>query len=180
MPAERDTTQPKLLLHKPSPAEVKKFKAKGEISGFARPMDSSSSSPSSAAELAPKKTFLRRVFPFLLAVNFAVGAYVLLRTTQKQSDEKEEEAPVKEKETVPLTTVETSKPEASQQQSILTQIVPKVALPPIAVSEQRELFKWILEEKRRVKPSSPAEKNKLNEEKALLKEFIRAESVPSI
>lgn len=51
---------------------------------------------------------------------------------------------------------------------------------PIPESQQRELFKWILEEKRKLKPQSPEEKKRLDEEKALLKQFIRAKSIPSI
>lgn len=51
---------------------------------------------------------------------------------------------------------------------------------PIPVNQQRELFKWILEEKRKVKPKDPEEKKHIDEEKAILKQFIRAKSVPSI
>ncbi|CAA7397273.1 unnamed protein product [Spirodela intermedia] len=139
---------------------------------------SSSSTEGTAAELAPKKPFLRRIFPFLLVVNFAVGAYVLLRTTEKKSAEKEEEDPVKKG--VSSNQAETSKPEAPQQLPLPRPEAPKVALPPVPESRQRELFKWILEEKRKVKPGSPAEKKKLNEEKALLKKYIRAESIPNL
>lgn len=57
---------------------------------------------------------------------------------------------------------------------------PVKVLPPIAEQEQRELFKWILEEKRKVKPSDRAEKKKIDDEKALLKQFIGAKSIPSI
>ena len=52
--------------------------------------------------------------------------------------------------------------------------------PPIPEHEQRELYKWILEEKRKVKPINSAEKKKIDEEKALLKQIIRAESIPSL
>jgi len=58
--------------------------------------------------------------------------------------------------------------------------VPRKELPPIPEDEQRQLYKWILEEKRKVKPRNAAEKKKLDEEKALLKEFIRAGSLPSL
>lgn len=51
---------------------------------------------------------------------------------------------------------------------------------PIALDQQRELFKWILEEKRKLKPKDPEEKKKIDEEKAILKQFIRAKSVPSL
>lgn len=51
---------------------------------------------------------------------------------------------------------------------------------PIPEDQQREIFKWILEEKRKVKPQNREEKKLIDEEKAILKEFIRAESVPRI
>ena len=51
---------------------------------------------------------------------------------------------------------------------------------PISENQQRELFKWILEEKRKVKTKDPEEKKRVDEEKAILKEFIRAKSIPSI
>jgi len=58
--------------------------------------------------------------------------------------------------------------------------VPRKELPPIPEDEQRQLYKWMLEEKRKIKPRNVAEKKKLDEEKALLKEFIRAGSLPSL
>ena len=57
---------------------------------------------------------------------------------------------------------------------------PKIVLPPLSEDEQRQVYKWMLEEKRKIKPRNAAEKNKINEEKALLKEFIRAESLPRL
>ncbi|KAK6911899.1 hypothetical protein RJ641_023992 [Dillenia turbinata] len=50
---------------------------------------------------------------------------------------------------------------------------------PIPENQQRELFKWLLEEKRKVKPKDPEEKKRIDEEKAILKQFIRAKSIPS-
>lgn len=51
---------------------------------------------------------------------------------------------------------------------------------PIPEDQQREIFKWILEEKRKVKPKDPEEKKRIDEEKAILKQFIRAKSIPAI
>lgn len=51
---------------------------------------------------------------------------------------------------------------------------------PIPEDQQRELFKWLLEEKRKVKPKSPEEKKRIDEEKAILKQFIRAQHIPKI
>lgn len=52
--------------------------------------------------------------------------------------------------------------------------------PPIPEDQQRELFKWLLEEKRKVKAKDAEEKKCIDEEKAILKQFIRAKSLPSI
>ena len=50
---------------------------------------------------------------------------------------------------------------------------------PIPENQQREIFKWLLEEKRKAKPSNPEEKKRIDEEKAILKQFIRASSIPT-
>ncbi|KAL1218338.1 hypothetical protein V5N11_028049 [Cardamine amara subsp. amara] len=54
----------------------------------------------------------------------------------------------------------------------------KVARKPIPEDEQRELFKWILEEKRKIEPKDRKKKKQIDEEKAILKQFIRAEKLP--
>lgn len=61
---------------------------------------------------------------------------------------------------------------------------PPAAIPkpkePIPDDQQLELFKWILEEKRKVKPKDPADKKRIDEDKAILKQFIRTESTPKL
>lgn len=54
----------------------------------------------------------------------------------------------------------------------------KLARKPIPEDDQRELFKWILEEKRKIEPKDRKEKKQLDEDKAILKQFIRAERIP--
>ncbi|XP_073008245.1 uncharacterized protein [Typha latifolia] len=125
---------------------------------------------------AAKKGFLRRILPFLLTANLAVGVYVFARAYKKKPDEKDDEAiPVVTSAPI-LTTVDT----VPEKRSAEPVPAPIKVLPPIPEEEQRQLFKWILEEKRKLKPRDSAEKKKINEEKALLKEFIRAKSVPSL
>ncbi|KAI3869391.1 hypothetical protein MKX03_010744, partial [Papaver bracteatum] len=51
---------------------------------------------------------------------------------------------------------------------------------PILTEKHLELYKWILEEKRKVKPISAEEKKKLDEEKAILVAFIQSKSIPRI
>lgn len=50
---------------------------------------------------------------------------------------------------------------------------------PIPADQQFELFKWILEERRKVKPKDVEEKKRIDEEKAILKHFIKTKSVPN-
>ncbi|CAH8313987.1 unnamed protein product [Eruca vesicaria subsp. sativa] len=56
----------------------------------------------------------------------------------------------------------------------------QIARKPIPEDEQRELFKWILEEKRKMEPKDRKEKKHIDEEKAVLKQFIRAERIPKL
>ena len=51
---------------------------------------------------------------------------------------------------------------------------------PISEDQQCELFKWMLEEKRKIKPKDPEEKKRIDEDKAILKQFIRVKPIPSI
>lgn len=105
------------------------------------------------------------------------AVYVLLRTSKKEPSEEAEDAAGKV-HAVPVATIESATPDKKPVDEPIPQ--PIKVLPPIAEQEQRELFKWILEEKRKVKPSDRSEKKKIDEEKALLKQFIRANSIPSI
>ena len=50
----------------------------------------------------------------------------------------------------------------------------------ISEDQQCELFKWMLEEKRKIKPKDPEEKKRIDEDKAILKQFIRVKPIPSI
>lgn len=49
---------------------------------------------------------------------------------------------------------------------------------PIPEEQQREVFKWMLEEKRKMKPKDAMEKKQIDEEKDILKQFLRAKSIP--
>ncbi|KAF3793305.1 hypothetical protein EJ110_NYTH09693 [Nymphaea thermarum] len=134
--------------------------------------------PPSSAQV-PKETAARRykfVWPVLLAVNVAIGAYLFLNANKK--DEKEEAevvggAPASSASATVAVPEKTLPPEPT--------IVPAITpLEPIPEDEQRKLFKWMLEEKRKVKTKNPEEKKHIDEEKAILKQFIRAKSLPTI
>ncbi|KAL5230214.1 hypothetical protein ABZP36_028990 [Zizania latifolia] len=118
-----------------------------------------------------KRGFMRRMFPFLLAANLFVGAYVLVRAYQKDSGKEDAE-------TDPVPTSSSAAAEKSAEATVAP--TPRKVLPPISEDEQRQLYKWMLEEKRKTKARNAAEKKKIDEDKALLKEFIRAESLPSL
>ena len=51
---------------------------------------------------------------------------------------------------------------------------------PISEDQQCELFKWMLEEKRTIKPKDPEGKKRIDEDKAILIQFIRVKPIPSI
>ncbi|KAJ1687871.1 hypothetical protein LUZ63_019261 [Rhynchospora breviuscula] len=116
---------------------------------------------------AAKKGFLRRIFPLLIVANLAVGVYVLTRTGLK--DKKTEEEASTENKSLEKTSPEIAPP-----------VPAKKELPPIPPEEQLQLFKWILQEKRKVKTRDPVEKKKIDEDKALLKDIIRSGSIPSL
>uniref|UniRef100_A0ACD5TCY1 Uncharacterized protein n=1 Tax=Avena sativa TaxID=4498 RepID=A0ACD5TCY1_AVESA len=117
-----------------------------------------------------KKGFMRRMFPFLLAVNLFVGAYVVVRTYYKDSPSNKAAA-----DTDP------SAADKPLPEPVAAAVVPAPRVfQPIPEEEQRRVYRWMLDEKRKVKPRDKAEKRRLDDEKALLKEIIRAESLPKL
>ncbi|XP_048130012.1 uncharacterized protein LOC115737547 isoform X2 [Rhodamnia argentea] len=126
----------------------------------------------------PKESFARRykfLWPLLLTVNAAVGVYLFMRTNKKDNTTEEEDSKAISSTAVSTITPATEKP-------VPVPIITEPVKPrePIPEDKQRELFKWILEEKRKIKPRDPEERKRLDEEKATLKQFIRAKSLPSI
>uniref|UniRef100_A0A7N0VLX0 Uncharacterized protein n=1 Tax=Kalanchoe fedtschenkoi TaxID=63787 RepID=A0A7N0VLX0_KALFE len=78
-------------------------------------------------------------------------------------------------------TVSTQAAAFSTQTAVSSAISTPQSTGGIVPQEQlRELFKWILDERRKLKPKDAAEKKRIDAEKAVLKQFIRAQSVPSI
>ncbi|XP_039041139.1 uncharacterized protein LOC120179674 [Hibiscus syriacus] len=138
------------------------------------------SPPSPPPPQPPRKSFARRykfLWPLLLAVNFTVGAYLFMRTKKKDSsitgEDVDSSPPVSTTTVAPLAITETSLPAPP-----VTRYLKVIELIP--ESQQRELFKYILEEKGKVKLKDPEEKKRLDEEKALLKQFIRVKSIPQL
>nr|XP_018627182.1 uncharacterized protein LOC104099090 isoform X2 [Nicotiana tomentosiformis]XP_033512810.1 uncharacterized protein LOC104099090 isoform X2 [Nicotiana tomentosiformis] len=82
---------------------------------------------------------------------------------------------------IPAETTTPTPPAPQNFEPIFTPIPEPVKVPePLSVDQQRSVFEWMLEEKRKVKPQNREEKKRINEEKALLKQFIRADSIPKI
>ncbi|XP_044478778.1 uncharacterized protein LOC123205801 [Mangifera indica] len=181
---------PKLYNSKPKKAKLKQFqeqqKGKDFASSTTPPQSSSAaatsytmgSSSAASPPPPPKESFARRykfLWPLLLTVNLAVGAYMYMKTSKKDESITEEEG-AKDVPSIPVSATAAAT-------AVITEnpVAEFVKLrEPIPVDQQRELFKWILEEKRKVKPKDPEEKKRIDEEKAILKQFIRAKSIPSI
>lgn len=130
----------------------------------------------------PNNHFIRK--RWLTSVTLA--GYIFAQARNKNSKVEDKKAP--EPSTVH---VEDEKPETEVSSTPIldstiydealfpsTIIEPDKTREPIPEDQQRELLKWILEEKRKMKPKSREEKKRLEEEKALLKRFIRADSIP--
>ncbi|KAL9669665.1 hypothetical protein QQ045_007212 [Rhodiola kirilowii] len=126
-----------------------------------------------------KQSFLRRnnfVLPLLLTINVSAGAYLFLKPKEKETDADKSTATIIE--AAPTSTIATQVEAMPLPTPAISQSVK--ARDPIPEDQQLELFKWILEEKRKVKPKDPEEKKRIDEEKAILKQFIRAKSIPAI
>uniref|UniRef100_A0A7N0RIQ1 Uncharacterized protein n=1 Tax=Kalanchoe fedtschenkoi TaxID=63787 RepID=A0A7N0RIQ1_KALFE len=124
-----------------------------------------------------KQSFLRRnkyVLPLLLTINVSAAAYLFLKLKEKdaEADKATPAAIPPAAPTAPLV-----EPSPSLAPAITEPVKPR---DPIPEDQQRELFKWILEEKRKVKPKNRDEKKRIDEEKAILKQFIRSTSIPAI
>jgi hypothetical protein len=61
---------------------------------------------------------------------------------------------------------------------------PEAAPPPpkvtVSEEEQRQVLQWVLEEKRKVKAQNKAEKASVDEEKRVLKQYLRASHLPPL
>ncbi|XP_042057038.1 adenylyl cyclase-associated protein 2-like [Salvia splendens] len=167
---------PKLFTNKPKKSQLK-----------ASGMTSSSSAGATAPPPPPpppptppvKETFQRFKFykTIALVLSLTVGAYAFARTVLKVGpQEKKAEDP----------TISTSSSSTSATATTITEQpasspgVEPIQRPPIPEEQQRELYKWMLEEKRKAKPRDAEEKKRIDEEKGILKQLIRAKSLPKI
>ncbi|KAK8992689.1 hypothetical protein V6N11_048761 [Hibiscus sabdariffa] len=176
---------PKLYDHKPKKTQLKQFQQQQKGKEFASTSSGAAASYTMAQPSPPpppqppRESFARRykfLWPLLLAVNFTVGAYLFTRTKKKDTSITEEgvdsSPPISTATVAAPPVTETPLPSAPPMTQNLK------VYEPIPESQQRELFKYILEEKRKIKPKDPEEKKRIDEEKAILKQFIRAKAIP--
>ncbi|KAF2593974.1 hypothetical protein F2Q70_00043477 [Brassica cretica] len=104
---------------------------------------------------------------------FCCPCYLFLRPKKKDIDSSSEE--IAGKSGSASVTVEKPAPSA-----VVAEPVVVKAREPIPEMQQRELFKWILEEKRKVKPRNAEDKKKIDAEKAILKQFIGSKTIPTL
>lgn len=134
-----------------------------------------------AADLTSKETLIKRyklkpIWRLFMIVNLGLGAYMFVKPKKKTTSKEANRDVGNDK--VPV--------EAFLQPSATS--IPERPPPPVVLEErervpedqQHDLLKWILEEKRKVKPRDLEEKKRIDEEKAILKHFIRAKSNPSL
>ncbi|WCJ39549.1 hypothetical protein M5689_020530 [Euphorbia peplus] len=176
---------PKLYANKPKKAQLKQSAPSAASSSYG--MGTQSTAPPPPPPTAPppprKESFARRYkffVPLILTVNLAVVGYMFMRTKKNEDSLDEEKAsdvsPAQVSSATIATVPVTEKP-ISSSPTILEPLKPRE---PIPESQQRELYKWMLEEKRKVKPKDSEEKKRIDEEKAILKQFIRSKSLPTI
>ncbi|BAT98403.1 hypothetical protein LR48_Vigan1082s000700 [Vigna angularis] len=169
---------PKLYANKPRKAQLKQFRGQQKSNEFSSPAAMGVHGHDAAPPPPPPKVpFVRRykfVWPILLAVNLGVGAYLFLGTKKKDIGEEEEQ------DVSPVSTKDTTAPVVEMSVSTPPITNPVVKREPIPQNQQLELLKWILEEKRKIKPKDAEEKQKIDEEKALIKKLIRSKSIPSV
>eukprot|EP00250_Pteridium_aquilinum_P002093 c12296_g1_i1 orf=432-1085(-) len=175
--------------------------SKGDGAGGARSV-STASNTSPPVPPGPKQPIwyrFRTALTTLLVLNAVVVGYTLFRTSSKPSEVSEEAQSVEETATEKEKVEEKPKEleiEKEKAESVdIKRVVPEpsevthavvipeaislegISKPEVLSEDQQELFKWILAEKRKVKPTSKAEKAQIDAEKALLKEFLRTKSV---
>ncbi|MED6194726.1 hypothetical protein PIB30_031141 [Stylosanthes scabra] len=168
--SEGDQT-PKLFTNKPKKDQIKRHQKTAPM-GTQTPGAAAAPPPPPPP---PKESFFRRhkfLLPVLLAVNLAIGV-AYFRTKKKDTSVEEEDAS-------PISTKDTTSHVTETTVTLPSVTTPVVKREPIPEDQQRELLKWILEEKRKIKPKDAEEKKRIDEEKALLKQFIRSKSIPQI
>ncbi|KEH32530.1 hypothetical protein MtrunA17_Chr4g0071311 [Medicago truncatula] len=130
----------------------------------------------------PMKRF-KFVWRFLLLSNLALGAFLFASAKRRDSMEIQKKRTAhrlhKSKAAVEVPPEpSTSSVDLNYEDFLVPATMPMEVRAPIPDEQQREVFKWILEEKRKVKPKDAMEKKQIDEDKDILKQFLRANSIP--
>ncbi|XP_074294929.1 uncharacterized protein LOC141622809 isoform X2 [Silene latifolia] len=184
---------PKLYVNKPKKAQMKQVKgidaqsSSSSAAAISSYYSSGSSSNGSGGGVSkppevPKESFAKRykyIWPLLLTVNLAIGAYFFMRTRKKDGGIEEGHTNASPGSDMATSVTPPNSISVTEDMPVGPVAQHARVLKPIPEQQQRELFKWMLEEKRKIKTNDPVEKKRIDEEKAILKQFIRAKSIPS-
>ncbi|XP_059433011.1 uncharacterized protein LOC132166245 [Corylus avellana] len=140
--------------------------------------------------LPTTESLIRRYKPvwrFFLIFNLALGAYIFAGARKKDASMVHNRAAEKSvgnrkaKAEVPSDPFTSASIPISEIPSLPSLVPEPVKIQqPIPEDQKLELFQWMLEEKRKIKPKDRQEQKQIDEEKTILKQFIRAKSVPSL
>lgn len=108
---------------------------------------------------------------------YVFTAYIFAQAGKREKMKRNSEVPPMEVAPAPAAVTAPAQEDPVVSPPVARPVVERQPLPP---DQQLEIFKWILEEKRKAKPHNREEKKHIDEEKAILKEYIRSKSVPSI
>ncbi|XP_031252420.1 uncharacterized protein LOC116110328 [Pistacia vera] len=129
----------------------------------------------------PRMKRYKPIWRFLLISNFALGGYIFAKARQKHQIGQDKKAAKPSEEEEGKAAVEISSSQIYDESLILPPVIEPVKVrEPIPEDQQCELFKWMLEEKRKVKPKDREDKQQIDEEKGILKQFIRPKSISQL
>ncbi|MED6136493.1 hypothetical protein PIB30_056583 [Stylosanthes scabra] len=139
----------------------------------------------------PVTTLLMRrckiAWRLLLLFNFTLGAYLFARAQLRELKENRGRKAHRLNKDKGRTSAEAEVPhqdpikdsmEWNYDDLLVPATTPVAVRNPLLEEQQREVLQWMLQEKRKVKPKDKAEKKQIDDEKAILKRFLRAESIP--
>ncbi|KAL1335479.1 hypothetical protein HN51_064357 [Arachis hypogaea] len=122
------------------------------------------------------------VWRLLLLFNFALGAYIFagvqlreLKENRRRKSHRLHKGRASSE--VPKDPI-TASVDWNYDDLLVPATTPVAARNPLLEEQQREVLLWMLQEKRKMKPKDRAEKKQIDEEKAILKRFLRAKSIP--
>ncbi|RDX62499.1 hypothetical protein CR513_59158, partial [Mucuna pruriens] len=140
------------------------------------------------APVPPTGLLMKRckfIWRLLLLSNLALGAFLFVRAKQRDSVEikrRKAQKSFKGKASVKVPPEPITSSIDLNYDDYFMPVTTSVQIqaPPIPEEQQREIFRWMLEEKRKLKPKNPVEKKQIDDEKAILKHFLRAKSIPKM